>query len=243
MHEPPVNINSKSVPSDIKKKLDATLTEADELVEEAYFFQKTRFSGKFSLRYEHSAPMDILRPFERAQSVYFVSRYEHLPILKELEIIESEGKFYLKNVAFIRHILNEYRSIIINKKDSVYYGQIHKFCYEKLQNRDPSKGLSITVNNEQQEDITETFLKILGERNKSINFIINKSEFGYIYNGILQHSDLSYTDRFWDEYYTGKLNYVFIKHAALLGCIKEFLNLHYLIVNQLTFPPNGPSLA
>ncbi len=232
-------IYNGNVPEEIKKKLGATLAEVDKLIEEANSIQGASFSGKFSLKYHHSAPGDILTPTERAQSVCFVSRYEHLPVLTGLEIIEREGGFHLKQIAFLRHILNEYRSIVENKKDSVHYLKVHAFCDEKLRNRDPSKGLSITVVNEQLKDITETFLQTLIEKIKSIELILTKAEFGYIYNGILQHSDYRYTERFWEEYSMGKLNYVFIKHAALCGYIKDCLHSHYLILNQLTFPKMG----
>jgi len=233
----------KNLPEPIKSKLYDTKSEVDRIINEADAVQKTKFTGKISFSYEQSAPMDILTPFERAQSVCFISRYEHLPVLGGLEIFEHDSKFFLKNISFIRHILNEYRSIIFNQKDSVYFGKIHKFCHEKLMNRNPSEGLSITVIHKKDGDITRFFVKFLGEKNKSIKIILQKSEFGYIYNGILQHSDHIYTERFWNEYNTGKLNYVFVKHAALLGYIKSYLYWHYTILNQLAFARLGPLYA
>jgi hypothetical protein len=232
--------NSKNLPESIQLKLSNVEFEVNKIIEEARGVLKSNLTGSVSFRYQQSAPMDILTAFERAQSVCFVSRYEILPIFNGVEILESNGKFFLNNITFIRYILNEYRSVISNYKDSVYYGKIHKFCFDKLKNRDPKTGLSITVNNEQNEDVTDIFIKILGERNRSIKIVLEKSEFGYIYNGILQHSDHEYTERYWKEYHTGQLNYVFIKHAALLVYIKECLFWHYTILNQLTFPKLGP---
>ncbi len=230
------------IPVEIEQKIKTSMGEVDALIAEAAAIQKTTFSGKFSLSYRHSVKdaEDILTDFERAQSVCFVSRYENLPIFEGLEIIEDSGKFYVKNIGDIRHILNEYRSIISNESDSIHFGKIHGFCFVKLKNRDETKGLSITVFNEKEEDVTGTFLEILGERHKSIKHILSKTEYGYIYNGILQHSDHKYTKRFNEEYYTGKINYIFSKHAALLGFIKDTLHLHYRIMNQLTFPKLGP---
>jgi len=232
--------NIKNLPNAIQLKISDTEFEVNKIIEEARGAQKLNLTGEISFRYQQSAPMDILTTFERAQSVCFISRYEFLPIFNGIEIVENKGKFHLNNIAFIRHILNEYRSVINNQGDSVYYTNIHNLCYLKLKNRNPQAGLSITVNHEKDGDITETFMKILGERSKSIKIILGKSEFGYIYNGILQHSDHKYTERYWEEYYTGELNYVFIKHAALLGYIKECLYWHYKILNQLTFPKLGP---
>lgn len=230
------------IPDEINKKLESTMAEAKSLINQAAAEQKTSFSGSFQLSYRHSvldAP-DILSEFERAQSISFISRYENFPEFKGVRILKHKGKFYLDNIDYIRHILNEYRSIILNQSDSVYYGNIHSFCYGRLKNQDPTKGLSITVYNEKREDITEVFLQIIGERNKSIQTIISKLEFDYIYNGILQHSDRRYSQRFHDEYNSGKLNYIFIKHAMPLDFIKESLHLHYRILNQLTRPKLGP---
>ncbi len=229
------------LPEEIKKKMDATTAGIDALIKEAGTVQKTSFFGGFQLSYRHSvlgAP-DILSDFERAQSISFISRYEHLPEFEGVQLLEHKGKFYLDNIGYIRHILNEYRSIIMNQSDSIYYGHIHSFCCERLKNQDPTKGLSITVYNEKREDVTNIFLRILGERNKSVRMIISKSEFDYIYNGILQHSDHKYSKRFSDEYHSGKLNYIFIKHASLLDFIKDSLRLHYQILNQLTSPKLG----
>lgn len=229
-----------SLPDEIQKKLDASQAEVRGLIKEADLLQQTKLEGKISFSYRHSAPSDILTPFERAQSVCFITRYEHLPVLDSLDIAEIKGKYYLNNIPYIRHMLNEYRSIIVNVKDSIHYGKIHKFCYEKLSNKDPSRGLSITVKHEKQDDVTDTFRKILGEKNAAMKLVLKKSEFNYIYNGILQHSDHQYTKRFWEEYFNGKLNYIFIKHAMLLEYIKGCLFWHYKILNQLTFPKMGP---
>jgi hypothetical protein len=230
----------KKLPDSVHLKISDTESEIKKIIEESYEVQKSNLTGKISFRYQQGAPMDILTTYERAQSVCFISRYESLPVFNGIETVEIKGKFYLNNISFIRHVLNEYRSIIDNQGDSIYYAKIHNFCYLKLKNRDPQKGLSITVNHEKDGDITETFMKILGEKYKSIKIILGKSEFDYIYNGILQHSDHKYTKRYWDEYYTGKLNYVFIKHAALLEYIKDCLYWYYRILNQLTFPKLGP---
>lgn len=234
-------IKNTNWPESIQIKLDNVLSEANKIVDEAEMKQKTSISGKIHFRYEQSAPKDILTDFERAQSVCFVIRYECLPILSNtFNVFENNGKFFLKDIHFLRHMLNEYRSLICNQKDSVYYAKIHKFCYEKLKNKDKNKNLSITVYHEKDDDITNTFIKFLSEKIRSIKFILQKSEFGYIYNAILQHSDHSFTERFWKEYYNGEINYIFIKHALLLNYIRECLRWHYTILNQLTFPKLGP---
>lgn len=229
-----------NVPKEIRVKIEKTQAEVHSIMGEANRALETKLDGKISLCYKHSAPSDILTSLERAQSVCFISRYEYLPILEAIDIVEVNGRFFLKDIGFIRHTLNEYRSIIMNQSDSIHFSKIHKFCYDKITNKNPSIGLSITVNHENGTDVTKDFEKILGEKNKAIKIVLKRSEFDYIYSGILQHSDHKYTKRFWDEYYTGKLNYVFIKHALLAGYIKDCLYWHYRILNQLTFPKLGP---
>ena len=229
-----------NIPETIKTKIADCENEARTIREEANKIQNTHIEGKISFRYTHSAPADLLTPFERAQSVCFITRYEYLPIVDTIDIVETQNKFYLGNIAYIRHALNEYRPIIMNVNDSVYYKTIHTFCHKKLDNKDATKGLSISVRHERDEDITDLFNKILGERNKAIKYILDKCEFDYIYNGILQHSDHGYTNRFLANYNTGDINYVFLKHARLLDYIKNCLYWHYRILNQLTFPKLGP---
>lgn len=228
------------LPKDIIDKLDNMQKDAHKIIQEASSIQATKISQKVSFEYKHSAPSDILTKLERAQHVCFITRYEHLPELNTLDIIEQNGKYFVRNIPFIRHVLNEYRSIISNERDSIYYNKIHKFCHLCLKNRDPRNGLSITAYDENQQDITDRFNVILGEKNKSIRLILSKGDFRYIYNGILQHSDHVYTERFWKEYYSGKLNYVFLKHAILLNYAKECLRWHYTVLHQLTFPKLGP---
>jgi len=235
-----IEIVLHGIPEPVRERFLQTLGEVDEINTKALAALKTKYNGKIQFQYEHSAPGDILTPFERAQSVCFVTRYEYLPILESIGIIETNGKYYLGNMAFIRHILNEYRSIIVNQSNSIYYSKIHRFCYQKLTNRNPKEDLTITVKDESGQDITDAFTRILGERNKAIKIILKCCEFDYIYNGILQHSDHRYTERFWDDYYSGRLNYIFLKHAFLLDNIKEHLYWHYVILNNLTFPKLGP---
>ena len=230
------------LPSEVKRRIEKTIEEVNKIIGKVDEILETKIDGKVSFHFTHSAPTDILSSFERAQSVCFVTKYENLVGLEESGIMieEYKGRFYLRNIDYVRHILNEYRPIIMNKRDSIYYSKIHIFCRDKLLNEDPTKGLSVSVVHECGGDITGLFRKKMDENNKAINFIIENSEFDYIYNGILQHSDHRFTTRFWDDYCTGKINYIFLKHAWLLGYIKNLLYWHYKIINCMTFPKLGP---
>lgn len=233
-------VSEGDLPEKIKNKITLTIDDANRVVSLAQAIQVIKVKESFHFIFQHSAPSDILTDFERYQQVSFVTKYEHLPMLEEIIIKKVYEKFYLDNIDFIRHVINEYRTIIVNQNDSIYFNKIHSFCHLKLINRDPSLGLSITVKSINDEDITDTFVKVLGERIKAVRFILQNCEFDYIYNGILQHSDSVYIERYWDEYYTGKINYIFLKHALLLSYIKELLYWHYKIMNSITFPKLGP---
>lgn len=230
----------ENLPEPARSRLLKTFEETQQISDEADAILITKLSGELSFKYEMSAPLPEMTSFERAQSICFVTRYKHLPTLNRLEIIEHNGKHYLRNIGFVRHILNEYRSIVLNQKDSVYFAKIHSFCHGKLANKEPSKGMSVSVSHETDGNVTDILLKIIFERYKAIKYILKKCEYDYIYNGILQHSDHKYTKRLIEEYHTGRLNHLFIKHAFLLGRIKELLWWHYYIFNNLTFPKPGP---
>jgi len=230
---------SMDAPVEIKEKFDRVTQDVDEILRIAHQHFKTDIDGQISFSFTISAPRDVLTDFERAQSVNFVTRFDSLPVFQEIKIREENGKYFLNNLDEIRHVLNEYRSIIQNKKDSIHFQQIHKFCREKLLNNDHAKDLSITVNHATRGDVTHEFAQVLDEHYKVIKSIIKHCEFGYIYNGILQHSDHRHTKRFWEEYVSGEINYVFAKHALLASNIKILLSWHYKLYSVLTFPRLG----
>jgi hypothetical protein len=128
----------------------------------------------------------------------------------------------------------------MNQKDSSYYDAVHKTVRQKMLNTNPNADLQIIVNHETDGDISTKFAAILKERIKSIRKVIELSDFDYIYNGFLQHSDPRFTKRFRNEYTSGELNYVFIKNLMLLLYLKEALGWHHVILGTLTFPKLGP---
>jgi len=236
----PVKLNILELREPERSKISQVLEQADKISKYAASSVTTNLEGKVSFKYEISAPTDVLSQFERAQSVCFVAKYDNLPTSFTIDLAEHLGRYYLANMGYMRHALNEYRPIIQNKGDSVYFSRIHNLCYSKLSTKDPSLGLKITALDEKDVDITDKFLAIIGQHNKAIKTIIAACEFDYIYNGILQHSDHSYTKRFWEEYSSGRINYVFLKHVSILEDIKRYLYWHYMILNVLSFPKLGP---
>lgn len=234
-----LDIKKTDIPADIQAKLDALNASIERIIKKGHAELTTTINGKISLQYESSAPRDILTDFERAQSVCFVTKYESLPVVDSITIVEHEGKYFPNNIDYIRHVLNEYRPIIQNQDDSVHYQKIHAFCHSKL-GANPKTNLSITVEHEDGRDVTSDFKVNLGQRNRAIRKMIEECEFDYIYSGILQHSDHRFTQRFWKEYTSGELNYIFMRHAKILEEIRDLLLWHYRVFHFLTFPKMGP---
>lgn len=232
-------MTSTGLPDDITKKIQRVEDEVLHIVEEADRVQRTQLSG-VSISYESDAPRDLLTDDERAQSICFITRYENLPVVVAPVIVEREGKHHLGNLGFLRHALNEYRSIIQNQDDSIHFQGIHAFCRQKMTNRDKSQDLVITAYGEGARDVTPQFVEYLDQRCKAIRVVLDKCEYGYIYNGILQHSDHASAQRLLREYSDGTLNYVFIKHALLLRYIKDCLVWHHALLNAITSPKLGP---
>lgn len=227
------------IPEAVQRKLDAAHAAFRAVADIGEAELKTVLDGKVSFHFRHAAPTDVLTIPERAQQVCFVVKYDALPSLAQLNIVTDGKRWHLGNIDYIRHILNEFRPIVQNQGDSIYYKKIHSFCYAKL-GGDYRGGLSIRAVRPTGEDITDLFKKMLGERQRAIGKMLAKTEFGYIYNGILQHSDARFAGRFWREYTSGELNYVLIRHARVLEDIRRYLYWHYQIVKALTFPTMGP---
>lgn len=59
-----------------------------------------------------------------------------------------------------------------------------------------------------QNDLTTPYMNWLGEHNQAVRHTLRRLEFDYLYNGILQHSDKKYSERF----YTNTLQ------ASLITC-------------------------
>ncbi|NQZ85836.1 MAG: hypothetical protein HRU03_09010 [Nanoarchaeales archaeon] len=228
------------IPVEIQNKFNTVFKEVENIIETANKNYKTKIPDTIRFQYEISAPRNVLTDFERAQSICFITRYDSLPEFTKGNIEEKNGFYYFDNYHDIRYLLNEYRCIIQNKKDSIYFQKINKFCRDKLLNEDHSKDLSIKVNHSEQGDITHNFLKFLDENCKVIRSLINQCEFDYLYNGILQHTDHKYTDRFLEEYTSGKINYVFTKHALIAQNIKILMRWYYRLFSALILPKLGP---
>jgi hypothetical protein len=182
---------------------------------------------------------DLMTPYERAQSVSFVTRYEHLADNVQVHLVETDGSWRIGNLWVLRHVLNDFRPIIQNQRDSVYYARVHSTWFQMLRRSDPSQGLVVRVIADNGDDVTGPYSKWLNENKRAISAVLNGLEFGYLYNGILQHSDADLSTRFLTDYVSGDLNYLLWKHIRVLGFIRSLLGPYHLLMSVLTFPSLG----
>jgi hypothetical protein len=228
------------LPDRIKQKINLLEQGIKKIESHALGIVKTSMNEPVSLFVQNQTMTDLLSDYERGQSISFISRYENLPSLMPVKIVHHQGNYFIGNMTHIRHILNEYRSVIHNESDSVYYQNVHKLCFKMLQEDNYRKGTTINILTKNDEDVTETFMTWLGEHNSAIKFVLRTLDLDYIYNGILQHSDGRFSKRFVKEYMSGEINYIFWKHILLLDLIKDLLKPYYMLMVQFSFPKLGP---
>lgn len=177
---------------------------------------------------------------EHAQSVSFVTRVEHLPHECKVELVKHDGHWHIGNLSFLRHTLNDFRPVIQNQSDACYYQKVHNFCYRALLRASPHDGLTLRAIGPNGSDLTHVFAEFLRERNRAIGLVLKAMDYDYLYNGVLQHSDARFSERFLKDYVSGEINYIFWKHAQVLAFIRQMLLPYYRILNALTFPKLGP---
>lgn len=234
----PPEIISK-IPERVVNRLQTLEVEIQTLITKAMEQLVTKLPNPLSFEFTHSAPSDILTDKERAQSISFITRYEHLPSDSSVQLVEHSGTWHIGNFPFLRHALNDYRPIIQNKSDSVYYRNIHSVWYPMLLRANSADGMTIRSYDIQKNDITPTFAKWIGERLRAISIVLDSLDYDYLYNGILQHSDDRFAHRFLEDYISGEINYIFWKHMHVLNFIKEMLRPYYTLINQVSFPKMG----
>jgi hypothetical protein len=231
---------SSNLPDRIRQRLARLQTEIDQIISSAEAILTTKLPDPVQFEFVNSAPRDVLTEYERAQSISFISRFDHLPSDYTVEIVEKNGQYYISNMPYLRHALNEFRPLIQNERDSVYYQKLHGVWIAMLKLDDPAKGTTIRVFQRDRQDVTATFIRWLNERNKAITLALRPLDYGYLYNGILQHSDAAYSERFSRDYASGELNYILWKHMHILGFMREMLRAYYFVIRSLTAPRLGP---
>lgn len=231
-----------AMPERIADRFRVIAEEVQKVIDEANQKIVTEIPERIAFRYESAVlDRDILSDYERAQSVSFVTRYDHFPANLETHFtVDEKGKWWIANLWDLRQALNDFRSVIQNQSESVHYQNVHNTWYKALRQTDKSKGTVVRVLDIEQRDVTDAYAKRLGERNQAIRHLISAFDYDYLYNGFLQHSDPKFSKRLFQDYMSGEINYLLWKHVLPLGVFTGMLRPYYILMRSLTFPSLGP---
>ena len=229
--------DAPALPERIASRFRVIASEVQKVVDEANQKIVTEIPERIAFRYESAVlDRDILSDYERAQSVSFVTRFDHFPANLETHFTtDDRNNWRIANLWDLRQALNDFRSIIQNQSDSVHYQNVHNTWYKALRQTDKSKGTVVRVLDVEQHDVTDAYAKRLGERNQAIRHLISAFEYDYLYNGFLQHSDPKFSKRLFQDYMSGEINYLLWKHVLPLGILTGLLRPYYMLMRSLTF--------
>ena len=229
------------IPPEILKRLRSCEAEALGILKDAGLLITGFDPARVGFRVTSSSPLPLM-PFElQAQSLTFIIRYDHLPELNNFVAGRHPrtGLYYLNEIDSIRAALNEYRTIFFNNKDGIYYGRITNL-YQQAFVPDPTGArMRFDAINANHVDQSADFLEHLKSRKKAIQHTIAQSDFDFIFNGVLQHSDGTHSMRMVKAYTDGSLAYTLLKNLILAQGMKDFLREHYRVINTLNFPSMG----
>jgi len=207
----------------MNKEIEALLLQAD---------AKLTKSFKYTFRFHlvNSAPLDILTKKERSAFLSFELKYRGTPNYVEPEVVTDGKEFHLANIDLARHVLNEWRPIIFNKKDPVYFGRVHNIIAKMLVRKHPSEGSKITVETGREPTVERTveYLEYMGQCRDILVFVLDNLDLDYLYNGVLQHADSRFFERYEKDNHSGNLNYVLMKHAFIVSQLREYLKPYHL---------------
>lgn len=197
--------------------------------------------GTVSFRLEHSSPNPIMTEDTRMIHMNYIMKVQALGDVEDPKFKQSEDSlFYLENINEYKHTINSYRALIYNQNDSVYYTRLCKYISNCFLKRD-SMGLKMYAFDIEGNDISNDFIQYIKSLKKYISELIRHSDLDFLYNGVLQHSDIVHTNRYNEEYRTGKLDITILKNVILLDAVKFALERIMIPINFLTFPSRGGS--
>lgn len=108
------------------------MNRAYKIIDEA----KKRNVGSFKLI--NNSPNNIMTDEDILCFKYFIMRLLTLPNIDNPKIeIKNNGKYIIKNIDYYKHIINEYRTIIYNQNDKIYYQKIINHIIKCLIKKDP----------------------------------------------------------------------------------------------------------
>lgn len=230
-----------NIPPLILQKLKRCEQDAHAILTEAKALITDFDTASVRLRVSSSSPSPLMSWAEQAQSLVFVIRYEHLPELQSFVAGRhpNTGFFYLNEIDQIRAALNEYRTIFYNQRDGIFYATITNFYQKSFAPNALNASIRIEALTLSGEDLSIDHLKHLKSRRKAIQMAIRKSDFDYIFNGVLQHTDDKFAMQMVIDYADGSLNYLLLKNVLIAQGLKEILVEHYKVINVMSFPKMG----
>jgi len=230
------------IPPPILAKLEQCQRDAHAILEASEHLITDFDTSSVGLRVTGSSPLPLMTWATQSQSLAFVVRYEHLPELHSFVAGRhpKTGLYYLNEIDQIRAALNEYRTIFFNKRDGIFYGVITNLYQKAFSSTDPNAPMRIEALTSSDEDLSADYLVHLQSRKTAIRVAIENSDFDYIFNGILQHTDDRFAMQMVKDYTDGSLAYLLLKNLLIAQGLKEFLNEHYKVINVLNFPRMGP---
>jgi hypothetical protein len=240
-----LEIIDEQVPEPIRARVRQLREEVDAINDAAMVNFATVMPKRLSFRLSGNSSAswdgDLMPPEERAQAVSFVVRFEHLRDDLKVSIgPDAAGEWHIKNLWELRHMLNDVRPIIQNQNDSTFYTNVNSTIQKRLRRTDVTQGMRVQVfQGDTENEVTPAYATYLVENTKAIATILNRLEYGYLYNGVLQHSDAKHAKRLLKDYTSGELNYLLWKHVIVLGQIQYWLTPYYRVLSILNFPSLG----
>lgn len=153
------------------------------------------------------------------------TNYEWAEITSFFSHIESGVNFTpdsdnLKEKAKL--VLNEMRPVLFNKSDSIHYEKIMNIIKQMINGNHKTKTIINAVDSDGNY-INKEYIQVLRTLERYIEATISKSDFDYVCNRLLQHSDLKYQERFLQDHRDGAIPYILIKNAIIASCIANLL--------------------
>jgi hypothetical protein len=229
------------IPPQITEKFKKNESEAFSILEEANEIVSDFDASSVQFRVSSTAPLPLLTINEQAQSMAFIVRYDHLPVLNSFVAgRHPDGRrYFLNEIDQVRAALNEYRTIFFNNRDGIHYGAITNLYQRAFNRKSPHPSMKYEAILSEGADVSDDYLNHLKTRKKAIQHAIGRSDFDYIFNGVLQHSDGQYSKRMVKEYTDGSLQYTLLKNLFIAQGLKDLLSEHYKVINVMNFPKMG----
>jgi len=234
------NMNEKiDLPQRIKKKFSDIIAECKEIDSE---IDKIRLKPTFTRTLIH-VQGPLLEKEHKAIIISFVNKLAFLPKFKKSNIVEIKGEYYLQNLSSGVQLINDFRPLLSNQNDSIYFTKIHKYFNKALHSNDKKHELVIDVFDENKNDVTKEYMELCDSNIKAIKLLISKLDLNYLYNGYLHHQDTCFLDRFIEDWTSGEMNYILYKNALLLnGMGKDLFFAHIQLAESLNTVWNIGSL-